>query len=244
MIALYYSWYSICSEKVLLCLFEKNLPFEGTHIDLFNFEQVQPEYLAINPNGKLPAMVHDGEAIVESSLINEFLDDYYPETKLTPDNPDRKTEMQIWVKYAEENMFPSAGLISQVNFIAEELKSRWSEDDLKKLIRKKVNKMGVIKQLKAVREGFSNEDINEANEKIADALNRMETALGKKGPWLVGDYSLADIAVVPNLYRLDCLGMKKLWEDNHPLVTDWYNKLIDRPAFKKTYLYSPPKAPD
>ena len=244
MIKLYYSWYSICSEKVLLCLFEKGLEFEGTQVDLFKFDQVKPEYLAINPNGKVPALDHHGNILVESTLINEFLEDFYPEIKLIPDDPYKKANMRAWVNLAEANMFPAAGLISQVEFIAEDLKSRLEESELETLVRKRVNKAGSIRQLKAVREGFSKADIEVAYGKIVDALDRIELALAKNGPWLVGDYSLADVAVAPNLYRLDCLKMKALWEKGHPLVTEWYNRLIARPAFQLTYAYSPPVAPN
>ena len=203
MIKIYYSWYSICSEKVLMCLFEKGLPFTGTQVDLFKFDQVRDEYLTINPNGKVPTLILDDSILIESTLINEFLDDEYPEIKLMPDNPYKRFEMRTWVQYAQENMFPSAGLISQVHFVAEELKSRWTKDELEQLIGKKVSKIGAAKQLKAVTKGVDSEDFENANEKMADAIELMEAALENNGPWLVGDYSLADIAVAPNLYRMD-----------------------------------------
>ena len=100
MIKLYYSWYSICSEKVLLCLFEKGLPFENEQVDMFKFDQVRPEYLAINPNGKVPTLVHNDDILIESTLINEFLDDNYPEIKLTPDDLYLKFEMRTWIQCA------------------------------------------------------------------------------------------------------------------------------------------------
>ena len=192
---------------------------------------------------KVPTLVHDGNILMESTLINEFLDDNYPEIKLTPDHPCQRFEMRTWVQYAQENMFPLAGLISQVYFVAEELKSRWPKDELEQLIGKKVSKIGAAKQLKAVTEGVDSEDFENAKEKIADAIDLMEIALEKNGSWLIGEFSLADIAVAPNLYRMDCLGMKNFWQDNHPRVADWYERLIKRAAFQKTYQFSPPTAP-
>ena len=244
MIKLYYSWYSICSEKVLICLFEKGLLFESEQVDLFKFEQVRDEYLSINPNGKVPTLVHDDNILIESTLINEFLDDNYPKVRLIPDNPHQRFEMRTWVHYAQENMFPSAGLISQVHFVAEELKSRWPKEELERLIGKKVSKIGAAKQLKAVTDGVDSEDFENANDKFADAIDLMEAALEQNGPWLVGDYSLADIAVAPNLYRMHCLGMENFWKDHHPRVTDWYERLTAREAFQKTYEFSPPTAPE
>ena len=48
---------SICTQKVLMTLFEKNLPFETKRVDLFKNEQYNPEYLKINPKGVVPSLV-------------------------------------------------------------------------------------------------------------------------------------------------------------------------------------------
>ena len=48
MITLYHYWDSFCSFKVRLCLEEKGLDWTGHHINLMRFENLTPDYLAVN----------------------------------------------------------------------------------------------------------------------------------------------------------------------------------------------------
>ncbi|MBV8650265.1 MAG: glutathione S-transferase N-terminal domain-containing protein, partial [Alphaproteobacteria bacterium] len=56
-----YTWPTPNGKKISIMLEETGLPYRATKIDITNDEQFAPEYLAINPNGKIPAIVdHDG----------------------------------------------------------------------------------------------------------------------------------------------------------------------------------------
>jgi glutathione S-transferase len=235
---LYYSWYSICSEKVLICLFEKELSFEGHHIDLFDFDQVAPAYLAVNPNGVVPTLIDQGRPVFESTVINEYLDDRYPDRPLRPDDALVRAEMRVWVQVFQDIVFPSAGLMSQVSFIADELNRRWKTDELEALIRRKVNPDRIARQLRAVRGELTRDELDGAEQKIAATLERMDTALNDGRHWLVGDFSLADVAAAPNVYRLDLLDRRDMIE-RRPRVAAWYERLRARPAFQRTYAFSP-----
>src|SRR5215213_2942892 len=79
MLELYHDWRSFCSIKVRLCLAEKQLPWESRFIDLMKLEHTSPEYLKLNPNGVVPTLVHDGIAIQESTVINECLEESFPQ---------------------------------------------------------------------------------------------------------------------------------------------------------------------
>jgi glutathione S-transferase len=70
--------------KSLLCLKEKGLEFVSHYVDLLRFEQHQPDFVKVNPNGQVPVLVHDGAVITESAVINEYLDDAFPEVPLRP----------------------------------------------------------------------------------------------------------------------------------------------------------------
>ena len=59
------------AASVRFVLNAKNLPFEERKLDLFSGDQLKPEYLAINPNGVVPALAHDDKIVVGSSLIME-----------------------------------------------------------------------------------------------------------------------------------------------------------------------------
>ncbi len=63
---------------------ELGVPFEMRVIDLRKDEQKQPAYLAVNPMGKVPAIVHRGVAITEAAAICCYLADAFPEAGLAP----------------------------------------------------------------------------------------------------------------------------------------------------------------
>ena len=85
MLELYYFENSICSERVLMTLSEKQITdWVPRHVHLFKREQFDPEYLKLNPKAQVPTLVHDGEIIRESSLITDYLDDLYKESPLKP----------------------------------------------------------------------------------------------------------------------------------------------------------------
>ena len=60
----------------------KGLTWESAKVDLFKAEQYDPKYLKLNPKGVVPTLVHDGKAIIEFTLICEYLDDAFPGPRL------------------------------------------------------------------------------------------------------------------------------------------------------------------
>jgi glutathione S-transferase/GST-like protein len=59
--------------KVSVALEEMALPYTVRRIDLMKAEQKQPDFLAINPNGRIPAIVDDGFPVFESGAILTYL---------------------------------------------------------------------------------------------------------------------------------------------------------------------------
>ena len=76
---LYHNDKSTCSQKVRLVLAENNIAYKDRHIDLSAEENLSAAYLAINPNGVVPALVHDGVTIIESTVICEYLCEVFPD---------------------------------------------------------------------------------------------------------------------------------------------------------------------
>ena len=73
MLELYHAEPVANSMKVLLCLKEKQIEFVSHYVDLLRFEQHKPEFLAINPNGHIPALVDGDVTMWESMAINLYL---------------------------------------------------------------------------------------------------------------------------------------------------------------------------
>jgi len=74
MVELYHFWSSVCSVRCRMALEEKGIEWTSRYIDLFKFDQMQPGYLAINPDGLVPTLVHNGAPVRESTVINEYID--------------------------------------------------------------------------------------------------------------------------------------------------------------------------
>jgi glutathione S-transferase len=75
---------------------EVGVPYETKVLDFEKREHKAPSYLAINPMGKIPAIVHDGVVITETPAIIAYLADRFPEKKLAPrlDDPARGTYLR------------------------------------------------------------------------------------------------------------------------------------------------------
>jgi ganglioside-induced differentiation-associated protein 1 len=85
MLEVYYYENSICAERVLMTLREKDIrDWVPHHLHLFKGEHFTPEYLRLNPKGVVPTLVHDGEIVRESAIICDYLDDIYTANPLKP----------------------------------------------------------------------------------------------------------------------------------------------------------------
>ena len=85
MLRFYYQTLSLYSRPVWITLLEKQLTFEPIELTL-NGDQWQPEFLAINPFGRVPVLVDDGFTIFESLAILDYLELQYPNPAFLPDN--------------------------------------------------------------------------------------------------------------------------------------------------------------
>jgi glutathione S-transferase len=86
-------------QRVKVVLAEKNLPYEIVPIDLTKKEQKTPEYLRLNPYGKVPVLTDDATVLYESLIINEYLEEKYPTPPLMPKDPAKKAKGRILVDY-------------------------------------------------------------------------------------------------------------------------------------------------
>lgn len=233
MLTLYHAKHSTCSQKVRICLAEKRLEYESCFIDLATKEQLKPEYLALNPNGVVPTLVHDGTVVIDSSVIIEYLDEVFPEPPLTPADPGERARMRAWMRYLEEVPTaavrpPSFNMAFLYRFEGKDDAQFEAEDvDTRPLRKHFFHRMS--------RDGFVDADIQASFEQIHATARRMDDALAD-GPWLLGEfYSLADIVVAPLLDRMDDLGFARLWEEDCPRTTDWFVRMKARPAFQEAF---------
>ena len=86
-------------QRVKVVLAEKNLPHEIVPIDLRKQEQKTTEYLKMNPYGKVPVLTDDATVLYESCIINEYLEEKYPNPPLLPKDPGKKAKARILIDY-------------------------------------------------------------------------------------------------------------------------------------------------
>jgi maleylacetoacetate isomerase len=83
---LYTYWRSSAAYRVRIALALKGLEYESVprHLLRDGGEQRRPEYLALNPQGFVPALEHDGVVVTQSLAICEYLDECFPTPPLLP----------------------------------------------------------------------------------------------------------------------------------------------------------------
>lgn len=232
MITLHHGWRSSASRRVRLCLEEKGLDYESHVVDIAKMEHHSPDYLKINPLGVIPTLIHDGRPLHESGTICEYLDEAYPDPPLRPADPYLRAVMRNWMRHVDERI----GNLIVFNWVHSLAKvaSQWSDEELAERLEKVPSKARREAWLRAARKPYSEEERGEARRNLVLLLDKMEEMLGQ-GRWLVGNaYSLADIAVVPFVKRIDEeIAAEEMQAARHPRAAAWWAAIQARPAFAR-----------
>lgn len=231
-IELYHFWDSFCSFKVRICLEEKGLRWTGHDVDLMKFDNLKPEYLAVNPKGVVPTLLHDGVLLPESSIINEFLDERYPDPSLRPADPMARARMRLWVQVEEDELFTAVRPAS-LNLMMKQVYNRYSEAELDQILatHPRPHQVPLLKRM--FLEPPDPKAVDQSRKALAATLKKMDASLVTNGPWLAGrTYSLADIAAAPVIDRIERLGMADLWA-SLPEVKEWVARLTARGAYQR-----------
>ncbi|MFB2837358.1 glutathione S-transferase family protein [Floridanema evergladense] len=103
-IQLYFAKGSTFSQRTRVVLLEKGIDFTATEVDLQN----KPDwFIQISRYGKVPAIKHGDVELFESSIINEYLEEVFPEPALLPSDPAAKAIARIWIDYANTRLVPA-----------------------------------------------------------------------------------------------------------------------------------------
>lgn len=231
-LVLHHAWRSSASRRVRLCLEEKGLSYESHPIDLAKMEHHSPEYLKINPNGVIPSLIHDGRPLYESGTICEYLDEVFPEPPLRPDDAYGRATMRNWIRHADERIINL--IIFNWQHDLAKTASQWSDAELADRLKKVPSKERQEAWRRAARKPYTEEEKAEARGKLVEMLGRMEKAL-QEAAWLAGArYSIADIALVPFVKRVDEeIAPEAMTPARHPRVAAWWQAIQARPAFAR-----------
>jgi GSH-dependent disulfide-bond oxidoreductase len=194
-----YTWGTPNGKKVSIMLEEIAMPYEVHPINLGQGDQFKPEYLAINPNNKIPSIIDaDGPGgkpltLFESGAILMYLAE--KSGKLWPADMRQRYAVIQWLMFQMGGVGPMFG---QANyFFRLEEKVPYA---IERYHKEALRLYGVL-----------------------------EKALGQN-EYLAGEYSIADIATYPWVWRHDIHQVKL---EDFPNVKRWYDKISERPAVKR-----------
>lgn len=231
---LYNAPQSTCSQRVRFVLNSKGIAFEEHKLDLFSGDQLKPEYLKINPNGVVPALLHKGQAVLDSSVIVEYLDEIRPDIALTtPTDLTRRAQMRSMMRYIDEIPAPAIRVPSYNLAFLPHFQTMTEEAFLALANSKPLRKEFLLSM---GRTGFPQKEMDQALDKLTRSVVRMnEWITASGGPWLLGkDISLADIAVMPVIVRMDDINLRHVW-DTMPAIDLWLKNIQSHPSYAKTY---------
>jgi glutathione S-transferase len=229
-ITLYHGLRSVCSAKVRITLAEKRVPYEDRIIDLSKGEQFSEWYLKLNPAGVVPTLVDDRGPIAESSVIIQYLDDISDENPLMPSDPYTAALVRRYLLRCLEVHSATNTLTVATAIRLRELTK--SEGEREAGYRRMPSLDAAIKRRDLVDNGLSSTFVDGALQCFDSLFKDLERDLERAdSDWIFGQFSLADIAVIAYVDRLDRLGLDGFWASAHPKVSHWMACFKERPSY-------------
>ena len=220
---------SVCAIKVRLTLLEKGIGYDGRFVDLRRGQQFDPEYRKIHPGAVVPALVHDGHAILESSVIQYYLEDAFPEPSLMPEDPLARYRVRLLMKTIDDPVHPATGLLTHAIAFRKDYRT---PETIEARMAKIPDPRRRARQRAVYEEGLGAALAVDAVRDMEAAFARMEETLAH-GPWLGGGlYSLADAAATPYANRMNDLGLFGIWAERYPAVAGWFERIRARPSYQ------------
>jgi len=226
-----YHWEpTVNSGELLICLHEKGIAFKSCYVDLLAFEQHSPDFLALNPRGEVPVLVHDGQVLTETTIMLEYLDAAFPEAALIPDDAADRYHMRVWTKCANDYIAPALAVLGWHERMVGRV-AAFERESINARLERLPQDRRVVWQM-ALDDAFAPEQLARAAQHLDVVMRRMEDALDD-GEWLAGSrYSLADIAVYPAASAFQALRPASLNAASLPRLAGWLSRMRERPAVR------------
>src|SRR5580658_4295233 len=98
-------------QKVRIVLAEKGLTFDLVQVDLIHGEHRKPDFVRLNPFGRVPVLVDEDVTIYDSTVINEYLEDEYPEPPVLPPvgSSAMRSRARLFEDFADTSFTPQVG---------------------------------------------------------------------------------------------------------------------------------------
>ena len=227
---LWHDWDSVCSFKVRMVLAEKGLAWESRHVDLFAFANLSAGFLALNPAGVVPVLGHAGQVLPESSVINEYLDEVFPNPSLVPQAAGERAAMRVWVKLQDEVLYHAQRPATFQLMIKKRL-SALGADEITRLVAAHPQPDRARHFMAWATGPVDMAVVEDARGRVDAVLARIDAGLQDGREWLAGDmFSLAECAMAPFIDRLRRLRFEALWAER-PKLASWMERVAARPSY-------------
>lgn len=220
------------SGRVFLALLEKGVPFAERELNGLEFEHLRPEYLAVNPRGQVPALVHDGRPLVEGAPVCEYIDEAFEGPPLRPGDPRERWNMRRWCRYLDVDLGRCLMMIHWNRIVPTFVGDRTPQQ-----VEAILARVPDPDRRRAWRRAYLKEtppgEIAESQRRVELGSRRIEEALGR-GAWLAGrSYSLADIDLLSFYGFLAKWSPEIVNERSTPRTLEWLERMEERQAVRE-----------
>jgi len=217
------------SGKPLLAVLEKGVAYTSHFIDMLAFDQHKPEYLAVNPNGTIPAMVHDGTLIQESTAMIDYIDMVFSGPSLRPSDPFELWRMRWWCRFFDQYVGPAASQLGWSTFVGPMVRQR-DPEVLRAAIERIPLKERRVAWSKAIYGSFTPEELAESRARLLSGTLAIDEALGSRD-WMAGEScSAADLAGFMMLFGLPMMFPEAANDTRTPHFMAWLRRVGQRPS--------------
>ena len=228
---LYHFGMSNCSQRVRIVLHEKGLAWTSHHVDLSRDEHATPKFIAINPKGVVPVLVHDGQVIIESLDILAYIEDRFPDPPLVPSSAE-DAALVAELSSLAASVQPALKLLSYEFLFKPKRRMSASQLDNFAASHSDAALVQFMRDFSSPA-GFGFERIAEACSIMDLAFARLNKVLDDR-KWLAGaTFSLADIGWMPNVRRM---AMMRFPMRKHASLSRWYVAIKTRKSFRAALL--------
>jgi glutathione S-transferase len=258
---LYHNALSLCSMKSRVCMAELGIPYKSHPIDLIEtgaYENISRHFLAVNPGGTVPVLVHGGHPVYESHEQIRYAAQHAPpgSPSLVPEDPALRETMERWIDRSSitgdpmnegdrsaGNAVPGltaqlfAAMIDRIPYrnILEGLLFHW---DRRRPLVFLVLKLRGLEKFHRLRPAV--QVTRRSRRQMHAHLDALEAQLlASGGPWILGEaFSLADVSwlvIFERLVQADSLHVF-VGGDRRPACTSYWERLRGRPSYREAIL--------
>jgi len=220
------------SGRVFLALLEKGVAFIEHELSGPRFEHLGAPYLAINPKGQVPALVHQGRVLTEGVPICEYIDEAFAGPALRPADLTERWRMRRWCRFIDRDLGRCLMMLHWNRIVpsfvggrtpeeVEEILARVPDPDRRRAWRS------------AYRQQTPPEQLAESQRRVSIAVTQIEDTLARHR-WLAGSqYSLADIDLINFYGFLPRWSPELLNERTAPRTFEWLARVEERAAVRQ-----------